>query len=520
MMGMKKGQGISKTTSLTAAERITRMREARKMYSKISQDRSKKPSPENVAPSEGKMPNSIVKNEQSILPTNMRDNNSCTMSAYKMKRDENDLCGIMTSAGRKKNSAILNSVTNVEFKSMKSSLDMIRNNNIRITGSGRASSIAKPKTLPVRPSLLPLGINVFEANHRDQQKVRDFLADRDRTSTPHNSKPEGEISLSDSIAPCSSRVRNVRFRMEEAIQEQQESSGDESLLTPASTSLKPNFVHAEVTKPVLSTEYLIEDCANTPRRESVPKRGILFGGVGSSFDLNKMCCENMKDEISIESSGDNVSNIKQQLEDTDRFNLKTVSFTQCYSFLHQITRQEWRMVEPIMVDEVIELLKEVKENILKDAALQDDESATKLASPMPIMKQDKADEGKHFGFRQFIKKSRLGDDLMANQEVMLINQRATINANTSGDGKRRSLRLRQKNPVATTLGGDSVCPFVPIVSVPSDQSVQISNGESTDEETFAPAGYSFAGRPPLSSSTPRPPHVVRSLFEDSVEDGG
>ncbi|RCN35435.1 hypothetical protein ANCCAN_18707 [Ancylostoma caninum] len=71
------------------------------------------------------------------------------------------------------------------FKPMKSSLDMIRNNRIRIPTSGRASSIAGARSLGPRPSLLPLGINVFESNVSvtDQQKVRDFVAARLNTGT-------------------------------------------------------------------------------------------------------------------------------------------------------------------------------------------------------------------------------------------------------------------------------------------------------------------------------------------------
>ncbi|KAK6059133.1 hypothetical protein COOONC_03237 [Cooperia oncophora] len=62
------------------------------------------------------------------------------------------------------------------LKPMASSLEAIRNGGIR-TETGRASYIAGARSLAPRPSLLPLGINIFESNvsFTDKMKVRNFI---------------------------------------------------------------------------------------------------------------------------------------------------------------------------------------------------------------------------------------------------------------------------------------------------------------------------------------------------------
>ncbi|RCN31639.1 hypothetical protein ANCCAN_22571, partial [Ancylostoma caninum] len=117
------------------------------------------------------------------------------------------------------------------FKPMKSSLDMIRNNRIRIPTSGRASSIAGARSLGPRPSLLPLGINVFESNVSvtDQQKVRDFVAARLNTGTTPK-KTACSLSFDPQTDSSSARgCRTVRFCVEATISEQRESGSDEIL---------------------------------------------------------------------------------------------------------------------------------------------------------------------------------------------------------------------------------------------------------------------------------------------------
>ncbi|VDM82672.1 unnamed protein product [Strongylus vulgaris] len=137
---------------------------------------------------------------------------------------------------------------------MASSLDMIRNNRIRIPTAGRASSIAGSRSLGPRPSLLPLGINVFESNVSvtDQQKVREFLETRAHTGkTPK--KASCSLTFNPQLQQSSSRGRSVRFCVEATISEQRESGSDEMLEEPSnvqSTSAPDQSITSNMTTPV------------------------------------------------------------------------------------------------------------------------------------------------------------------------------------------------------------------------------------------------------------------------------
>ncbi|VDM72726.1 unnamed protein product [Strongylus vulgaris] len=121
--------------------------------------------------------------------------------------------------------------------------------------------------------------------------------------------------------------------------------------------------------------------------------------------------------------------------------------------------EEWKVVEPIMLNELIEHLQNMREKLLNDAALMPTDSSYSLISLPDDIPPSKP---KKTGFRRFSSKARPSNgDLQANQEVMLINESGQQLA-ALAPSKSASLRqLRQRNPVSKTLGGDSVslCPI-------------------------------------------------------------
>ncbi|KAK6029246.1 hypothetical protein OSTOST_04642 [Ostertagia ostertagi] len=122
---------------------------------------------------------------------------------------------------------------------------------------------------------------------------------------------------------------------------------------------------------------------------------------------------------------------------------------------------EWKSVEPIMLDELIGHLNEKKKWLEGSVALMpEDTSSSLLSLPEDIPKPPAR------GFRKVIPSVKhVSADLQANQEVMLINETAKRNASPSPTRLlRHSLRLRQKDPVSSALGGDS--PFIPIRGSP------------------------------------------------------
>ncbi|EYC44669.1 hypothetical protein Y032_0454g1739 [Ancylostoma ceylanicum] len=179
-------------------DRVARMKAAREAYSKLSKERAVRHSAVHTKPESGK---------KSVRPAGNIEN-------------ENQNPETTSSPSRA-----------FVFKPMASSLDMIRNNRIRIPNAGRASSIAGARSLGPRPSLLPLGINVFESNVSvtDQQKVRDFVAARLNTGTTPK-KTACSLSFDPQTDASSARgSRTVRFCVEATISEQRESGSDEIL---------------------------------------------------------------------------------------------------------------------------------------------------------------------------------------------------------------------------------------------------------------------------------------------------
>ncbi|KAK5971900.1 hypothetical protein GCK32_011522 [Trichostrongylus colubriformis] len=164
-------------------ERIARMKAAREAYSKLSQARSAK-----------------QKIDSHVL--------HC-------KNDEKRRNKPHSSSSNTSNAAA------ASFKPMASSLEMIHSGGIR-TNMGRASSIAGARSIVPRPSLLPLGINIFGPNVSaiDKMKVRDFIESRlNSGTTPKKAAPLPSGAGSE----LSSRTQ---FRVGATIEEQRESFGD------------------------------------------------------------------------------------------------------------------------------------------------------------------------------------------------------------------------------------------------------------------------------------------------------
>ncbi|KAL6742745.1 hypothetical protein Aduo_015864 [Ancylostoma duodenale] len=180
-------------------DRVARMKAAREAYSKLSKERAVRHSGVHSRP---------ASKTKTVQPTT--------------ENIENEAQNPETTSSPSRAFA---------FKPMASSLDMIRNNRIRIPTAGRASSIAGARSLGPRPSLLPLGINVFESNVSvtDQQKVRDFVAARLNTGTTPK-KTACSLSFEPQTDGSSARgSRTVRFCVEATISEQRESGSDEIL---------------------------------------------------------------------------------------------------------------------------------------------------------------------------------------------------------------------------------------------------------------------------------------------------
>lgn len=363
----------------------------------------------------------------------------------------------------------------VGFKPMASSLEMIRNNSVRIPSSGRASSFGRTKSLGPRPSLLPLGINVFDpkVSISDQMKVREFVAAR-LSSTGHTPKKSAPLLFAMEHhfeAPSARSSRAVRFCVDEAIQEQRESGGDEvvqresvlhnevkeddpcgsgnavphSILKRTKTSLMPG-TSSESTKSVLSeAPSAVLGSGRTPARTRLSRPSDHPTPLPRLWSASTASTASEEEPSSRPTtSGQNAS-----------------GFTQAYTILLNLKEDEWRTAEPVMFDELFELMQNWKKRRAAEAALLPADSSCSLISlpddlPKPAVRRK-------LGFRKVNPGSNQSSssDLQANQEVMLINEAAKGEPSPSPIESRRTCsRLRLRDPVSKTLGGDS--PFYPI----------------------------------------------------------
>ncbi|RCN35436.1 hypothetical protein ANCCAN_18708 [Ancylostoma caninum] len=130
-------------------------------------------------------------------------------------------------------------------------------------------------------------------------------------------------------------------------------------------------------------------------------------------------------------------------------------FVKSYTTLFNMKYEQWKKVEPIMLDELIEMLKDTRETIRNDSALMPADTSLSLISipdDLPQLRRPKT------GFRRVVSRAEASsNDLKANQEVMLINEYGKRQAVASPSRIRRSSqRLRLKDPVSRALSGDSI----------------------------------------------------------------
>ncbi|CAJ0590226.1 unnamed protein product [Cylicocyclus nassatus] len=419
-------------------DRAARMKAARDAYSKLSLERAKHSDsshkPEPSAKAFGPSRTATTTNENNIRNRNVPPSPSRT------------------------------------FKPMASSLDMIRNNRVRIPTVGRASSIAGARSLGPRPSLLPLGINVFESNVSvtDQQKVREFLENVAHTGkTPK--KPLRSLDLNEPLQ-SSSRGRTVRF-IEATISEQRESGSDElieeSSNRPA-TSVPEQSTASSVTVP--TPQSILKKKAKSPvfRRPPSPKATLHEPTATPTLrrrslrtSASALVPDPPRLQLSFASSTDSEESsacVRNKGGSGDQQS----DFARSYTLLFNMKDEEWRNVEPIMLTELIEHLQNKKEMVDKNAFLQPDDSSCSLLSlpegPTPC-------KPRKVGFRRVSSKTSSNTELQANQEVMLINESGQQRVSYEEEIIALPRQLRQRNPVSKTLGGDS--PFYPIRGSPS-----------------------------------------------------
>ncbi|WKY02056.1 hypothetical protein Q1695_015796 [Nippostrongylus brasiliensis] len=392
---MKKSGIVKSTTNAKESDRITRLKAARSAYSKLSQERAAKrvrtpPRTVPVAPKLGR--------QRSEAP---QDNPRPTPSPSRA----------------------------VPFKPMESSLAMIENNSLRMPNTGRASSIGGARSLAPRPSLLPLGINVFDTNVsvNDKLKVRDFVSSlRSATATPKRST-FGSDRMHE--MPSAHTTRTVRFFAADTIQEQRESGGEEILQ------------------------------AAVPEKDN--NKGVELGA--GDYVPHSILKKKQKKEA-VFSSPAGVSSASSR----NRRTSNESAISQAYTLLFNTTDADLKKTEPIMIDQMIELLNDMKSRrvcslsssiLFLNAYINT--SFSLLSLPEDLSNVPKPNRR---GFRKITPRNS-SSDLQANQEVMLINEAAKTQVTPSPSRvSRLATRLRLKDPVSSTLGGDS--PFMSINASP------------------------------------------------------
>lgn len=427
-------------------DRIARMKAARETYSKLSKERIFKPG----EPALKAAPKRVAHENNVEQKENVQ---RCHDSSYTPGPD-------------------------FEFKPMQGSLDMIRDGRIRIHAIGRFSSIAGGRSLRPRPSLLPLGINVFDSNVsvNDQQKVREFISARCNTSvTP--CKAAGSFNKTAEHNSVRS-LRSVRFCMEAAIEEQRESGGDDILQgeeyavhkqeafgygSTSKNSSVPAFILKERNIKTLinqepSTSISASYERNVKMSQELPTSISASDVKKTTGSYNKKASPEPR--RSLFPGGFKSTRFESSLDSTANDSQKSkTNFVHAFTLLFNMNDEEWKEVEPIMIDQLSDLLQETRQRIRKQVTTMSTMNAdsSELLPPLPDRVQ--SSEPRKAGFCK-INRRRLRNsntELQANQEVMLINE-------TANRTSRRSSRLRQKDPVSRMLGGDS--PFVPIQGSP------------------------------------------------------
>ncbi|KAK6753057.1 hypothetical protein RB195_012579 [Necator americanus] len=426
-------------SNVKESERIARMKAAREMYSKLSKERSLKHPDVSSKPGAKKHPETIGNNDKENEPLST-ENTSSPSRAF-------------------------------VFKPMASSMDMIRNNRIRVPNTRRASSIAGGRLLGPRPSLLPLGINVFDTNVSitDKQKVRDFVAGRLNTGTT----PKKTASCSFDFDPQSEQLsargsRSVRFRVEATITEQRESGSDEMLRADLQHESIPCQPRTDQSIPVPQSILKSKNKRPIFRKPSPPvtpisaspatnRRGSLRKRSGPVTDPHST-----RFQLSFASTtSDESSSVPVVSEARATGEQQENNFSKAYTALFNMKYEQWKEVEPIMLDELIEMLEDTRQRIQNDAALMPCDSSLSLISLPDEVVPHKTQKK---GFRRVTPRGNPpSTDLQANQEVMLINESAQrLGIASPARSVRSSQRLRLKDPVSSALGGDS--PFYPISS--------------------------------------------------------
>lgn len=428
-------------------DRITRMKAAREAYSKLSRDRSQKsavPSARTASRHDLDKVNGEAKENQH------RCNDSPSFRRNTVARD-------------------------FVFKPVEESLHIIRNGGIRMTSSGRYNSLGGIRSSKPRPSLLPLGINVFDSqvSASDKEKVRDFLSARCNTVTTPKKAVGSPFTSNNTIGHYSLRsLRSVRFHMEAAIEEQRESDGDGVLQTKNSAKCEEGFKREDAFKHPSAPPSILKSWSIKALMDQEPSTSILAtsGKKAPDNTFNREGTPAQEDRLYLAKSGlaplqsplpSNASNVS----DFGRSKTEYVKgrfvpdFAQCYAHLFNMSDEEWNEVEPIMVNELADLLEERRKRINDQVSVMNSD----ISESLPSLSHDILPcEPKKTGFRKIHtrQKQSSSTDLQANQEIVLINEAAR----NSGGSSSRSLRSRLKDPVSRILGGDS--PFAPIRDSP------------------------------------------------------
>ncbi|ETN80884.1 hypothetical protein NECAME_02283, partial [Necator americanus] len=303
-------------SNVKESERIARMKAAREMYSKLSKERSLKHPDVSSKPGAKKHPETIGNNDKENEPLST-ENTSSPSRAF-------------------------------VFKPMASSMDMIRNNRIRVPNTRRASSIAGGRLVGPRPSLLPLGINVFDTN----------------VSITDKQKPQSEqLSARGS--------RSVRFRVEATITEQRESGSDEMLRADLQHESIPCQPRTDQSIPVPQSILKSKNKRPIFRKPSPPvtpisgsaaspatnRRGSLRKRSGPVTDPHST-----RFQLSFASTtSDESSSVPVVSEARATGEQQENNFSKAYTALFNMKYEQWKEVEPIMLDELIEMLEDTRQ---------------------------------------------------------------------------------------------------------------------------------------------------------------
>nr|CDJ81812.1 unnamed protein product [Haemonchus contortus] len=414
----KAGGGPIVKTSVKENERIARMKAAREAYSKLSQQRSTKPTTSRDDHSKK------ADGQQSEIPTTSKPPKLLTTDHLKSLLDTSRGKCEKNNERQRSSSANAAAPGPTSFKPMASSLEMIRSGGIRAK-TGRASSIASGRgSLLPRPSLLPLGINVFDSNVSlaDKMKVKEFVESLCKSKlTPKKHVPHSFGADSNFDLQSVRSSRTVRFCVESTIEEQRESGGDEIVsqeniarknLDPDTRSSSENVAPQSILK---KKKDRVTAENNFPRRAMsdkqltpIPRRSSRLSAVRTSRKQMLVPSVSSESDVSVLSP-------EREAPPPDQC---TSIFTQSYTQLFNMTDKDWKDVERIMLNELIELLKEKKKWLDEQTALQPEDSSCSLIS----LPEDcfKAPEPKKAGGFRRVLSNRSNADLQANQVLIQV----------------------------------------------------------------------------------------------------